>query len=130
MSRNLNEFTVQRTDTIRTAMLKITANKYRAVVVLDGRRVVGTVSDGDIRRAFLKDVLAIAPVDEIMNINCVTTTERDGRRLAELIRREKVTVIPVVDGENELVDVALAYEPFGDEAGEGPGSPRGDGERG
>ena len=112
MSKDLDMFTVQLTDTIRTAMLKITANRYRAVVALDGTKVVGTVSDGDIRRALLKEVLPMAPVDKIMNINCVTTRETDPGRLAEIIRREMITVLPVVNDREELIDVALAYEPF------------------
>lgn len=118
MTKNLDIFTVKVTDTIRTAMLKITANRYRVVVVLDGRKVVGTVSDGDIRRAFLKEVLPIAPVEKIMNINCRTTTETDSQELREIIRREMVTVLPIVNDQNELIDVALAYEPlFGGEVG-------------
>lgn len=112
MPRSSEMFIVDRIDTIRTAMLKITANRHRAVVVLDGRIVVGTVSDGDIRRAFLKDVLPIAPVEQIMNINCRTTKERDPKVLAEIIRRERITLLPVVGDDNELLDIALAYEPF------------------
>ena len=111
MTKNLDKFTVKVTDTIRTAMVKITANKYRVVVVLDGRKVVGIVSDGDIRRAFLKDVLPIAPVEKIMNINCRTTTETDPEKLKEIIHREMVTVMPIVNDENELMDIFLAYEP-------------------
>jgi len=112
MTKNIDLFTIQLTDTIRTAMLKITANKYRVVVVLDGKKVVGTVSDGDIRRAFLKEILPIAPVEKIMNINCVTTRETDPEKLKDILRREMVTVLPVVSDENELIDIALAYEPF------------------
>lgn len=117
MTKNLDIFTVNVSDTIRTAMLKITANKYRVVVVLDGTKVVGTVSDGDIRRAFLKEVLPLAPVERIMNINCRTTTETEPTKQREAIRREKVTVLPVVKEQNELVDLVLAYEPFVDETG-------------
>lgn len=112
MTSNLDLFTIQVTDTIRAAMLKITGNKYRVVVVLDGKKVVGTVSDGDIRRAFLREVLPIAPVEKIMNINCVTTRETDPGKLKDILRREMVTVLPVVSEENELIDVVLAYEPF------------------
>lgn len=111
MAQRFDQYTVQMTDTIRTAMEKITANLHRAVVVLDGQRVVGTVSDGDIRRAFLKEVLPIAPVESIMNINCRTTRERDPKALARLLAREHVTVLPVVNQGNALVDLALAYEP-------------------
>jgi CBS domain-containing protein len=112
MTKDLGLYSVQRTDSIRAAMLRMTANRYRAVVVLDGRKVVGVVSDGDIRRAFLREVLPLAPVDKIMTINCIKTTERDDKRIREVIRREKVTLLPIVDDANELVDVALAYEPF------------------
>lgn len=124
MRANLTLFTVRTTDTIRAAMRKITENKYRAVIVLDGGKVVGTVSDGDIRRALLRDVLLEAPVEKIMNLNCRLTTERDPERLAELIRQEQVTVLPVVTADNELVDVALAYEPFNASATEGRGPAR------
>jgi len=108
----LDQFTVQQTDTIRTAMEKITANHYRVVVVLDGRKVVGTVSDGDIRRAFLREVLPLAPVEQIMNLNCITTMEHDPKRVAQLIRKQQVTVLPIVDAHNTLKDIAVAYEPF------------------
>lgn len=111
MARDTGPFTVDRTDTIRDAMVKITANRVRAVVVLDERKVVGTVSDGDIRRAFLKEVLPISPVEHIMNINCVTTAEADPQRWAELARRHRVTVLPIVDQHNVLLDVFLTYEP-------------------
>lgn len=109
--KDFSDYVVNVTDTIHTAMERITANKHRAVIVLDGRKVVGTVSDGDIRRAFLQDVLPIAPVEKIMNINCRTTTERGPHKQREIIHREKVTVLPVVNAENKLVDIALAYEP-------------------
>lgn len=112
MSKDLELYTVDATDTVRTAMERITANRHRVVVVLDGKRVVGTVSDGDIRRAVLRDVLPIAPVSEIMNINCVTTTEREPDVIAELMRAKRVTVLPIVNDEHELLDVGLAYEPF------------------
>jgi CBS domain-containing protein len=120
MAKNLELFTVQATDTIRVAMEKITTNKHRAVVVLDGKKVVGTVSDGDIRRAFLKDMLPMAPVEKMMQINCRTTRETDPRKQAELIRQEQVTLLPIVNQVNELVDVALAYEPFAAEERSSP----------
>jgi CBS domain-containing protein len=112
MIKQIAQFTVQVTDTIQTAMQKITANKHRAVVVVDGTRVVGTVSDGDIRRAFLKEVLPLAPVEQIMNLNCRTTMETDPTEQRKAIMRERVTVLPVVNGSGELLDVVLAYEPF------------------
>jgi len=111
-TQDFSLYTVAHTDTIRTAMEKIERNHHRVVVVLDDGKVVGTVSDGDIRRAFLHDVLPIAPVSRIMQLNPHVTTEPDRGRRHELMARERVTVLPVVNDENTLVDVELAYEPF------------------
>lgn len=113
MAHELALFTVAPHDSIRDAMQKIDANKHRAVVVVDeDGTVLGTVSDGDIRRAFLHDVLSMAPVSEIMQLNPHVTTEADPDARAQALRREQVTVLPVVTDDNRLVDVELAYEPF------------------
>lgn len=112
MTHDLALYTISHTATVREAMEKIDQNKHRVVVVVDDAgQVVGTVSDGDIRRAFLHDVLPIAPVSRVMQLNPHVTTETDPRRRAEIIREERVTVLPVVTDENRLLDVELAYEP-------------------
>lgn len=107
-----NDYIVSPTDSITASMKKISRNKHRVVIVVDQGKVIGTVSDGDIRRAFLDNVLAIAPVEKIMNINCRTTTVQEPQKLREIILQEKVTVLPVVNDMNELVDVFVADEPL------------------
>ena len=97
-------------------MEKITRNRHRVVIVVDDGKVVGTVSDGDIRRAFLREVLPIAPVETIMNINCKVTMVHGADEQRAAILREQVTVLPVVDESRKLLDIILAYEPF-DESG-------------
>lgn len=113
--KDLTDLVVSPGDSVRAAMEKITRNRHRVVIVLDGSTVVGTVSDGDIRRAMLREALPITPVKQIMNINCRTTTETTHERQREALRQARVTMLPVVNQANELIDVALAYEPFGDE---------------
>lgn len=114
MSHDLSLYIVDATDTIRTAMERIERNKHRVVVVLDQGKVVGTVSDGDIRRAFLHDMLPVAPVTRIMQLNPQVTSETDSAKRAALLRSAQVTLLPVVTADNTLVDVELAYEPFAD----------------
>jgi len=110
--KKLDDFVVFSTDSVRVSMEKIERNRHRVVVVVDEGRVIGTVSDGDLRRAFLNNVLPISPVEKIMNINCRTTTVREPKKLQKIIQKEKVTVLPVVNDVNELIDVVLADEPF------------------
>ena len=48
------DFTIDSKIRIREALLKIDANKKGFLIVLDGSSVVGTLTDGDIRRAFIR----------------------------------------------------------------------------
>jgi CBS domain-containing protein len=97
-------------------MEKIEANRHRVVVVVDDdMRVLGTVSDGDLRRAFLHDVLTIAPVSGIMQLNPQVIGEEERAEGREVLARAHVTVLPVVTRDNRLVDVVLAYEPLFEE---------------
>lgn len=118
MRPSLDLFTVDISDTVQTAMERINENKHRAVLVLDDGRLVGVVSDGDVRRAFLRSILPIAPVSQVMNLNFVATEERDFASASKVLRSARVTVLPIVDAERRLIDVVLAYEPaFEPEAG-------------
>jgi CBS domain-containing protein len=114
MAAELDLFIVKPTDSLRTAIEKIDRNKYRVVVVVDEGRVLGTVSDGDIRRAYMHEVLPIAPVSQIMQLNPHVTLERDRKKRHAQAVRDRVTVLPVVDEDNRLLDIELAYEPFED----------------
>src|SRR5579872_3997175 len=112
MTHDLALYTIPHTASIRDAMERIDANKHRVVVVVDDEnRVVGTVSDGDVRRAFLHDVMPISPVTRIMQLNPHVTTELDVERRHDILRTQQVTVLPVVTDDNRLLDVELAYEP-------------------
>lgn len=108
----LGQYTVAPTETIRVTMEKIEKNGMRAVIVVDERKVVGTVSDGDIRRALLHNVLLMSPVSGIMQLNPRVTSTADPRERDELIAEHNLTLLPIVDDDNRLVDVQLAYEPF------------------
>ena len=111
--QDFTPFVISVTDSIRTAMEKINVNRHRVVIVLDGPRVVGTVSDGDVRRAILRDVLPMAPVSTIMNLNFRSSPPRPLETLRATALRERVTVLPVVNENYELLQLVLAYEPFG-----------------
>lgn len=111
MRPSLDLFTVDVSDTVQTAMERINENKHRAVLVLDDGRVVGVVSDGDVRRAFLRSIIPIAPVSQVMNLNFVSTEERDHASASKILHSARVTVLPIVDSDRRLIDVILAYEP-------------------
>ena len=94
-------------DTIEEAWRKIEHNFHRSLIVVDNNKVVGTVSDGDLRKAMLAKRLLSTPVKEVMNINFVYV-KQDERNKAEKIFTEKdIFLLPVVDGALNLIDIII-----------------------
>lgn len=92
-------------DTILAAMATIGRGGCHIAVVVDERQhVLAVVSDGDVRRAFLRGVGADCPVMEIANRHPVVAGAADSEaaRLA-LMSKHVITAIPIVDGEGRFI---------------------------
>lgn len=98
--------------TIIDTMFVISQGKLCLAVVIDEGRVLGVVSDGDIRRAITeggKDSLD-AKIENIMNIYPVTIKDSDKEVIADaLFKEKKIHSILVVNDENKLVGIVSSY---------------------
>jgi dTDP-glucose pyrophosphorylase/CBS domain-containing protein len=104
--------------TVRAAMECIDRNQSGIALVVDAeQRLLGTVTDGDIRRAMLADVLLDAPVQvllerqqELHEGRPIPLTARIGTSAAELValmQRYDVRQIPLIDATGRLDSVSL-----------------------
>ena len=67
-----NPFVIEKSASIKEAMRAISANQKGVIVVIDkNERLVGVLSDGDIRRALLREASLITPIEKVMNINYI-----------------------------------------------------------
>jgi CBS domain-containing protein len=107
---SLAPFLVRREQTLEDALAVIEGNGHRSVVVVDDRdAVVGTLSDGDARKAILEHRLLSTPVGRVMNTNFIAL-DPDRRSEAESIfEREHIFLIPVVDEDGRLLDLLKSY---------------------
>lgn len=79
-----------------------------ALVVDDGKRLVGTVSDGDIRRGILKGCELENSVHEIMNTSPSVASKNDSReKILALMRQKQIYQIPLVDSGGVLVGLEV-----------------------
>jgi dTDP-glucose pyrophosphorylase len=94
---------------VREALETITKNSRQAVMVVDGEgRLAGIVTDGDIRRGFLRGVTIDGRVADLMNRQPVTTPVGTARADAlALMQQRTLRHLPVVDAAGRLVDVML-----------------------
>jgi len=82
-----------------------------ALVINEKGQLMGTVTDGDIRRAILKHLSLDEPVSKIMNANPRFIYRNQPREEAvQLIKNNKVHQIPVLDEERCVLGLEIAEE--------------------
>jgi dTDP-glucose pyrophosphorylase len=104
---------VRPTDPLQEAVARIDRNRCGAVCVVDEQqRLQGMLTDGDIRRQVLRGTdLRATVVGDVMQRRPVTATPDFSRsQLRHLMRARSIAQIPIVDGADRLLWVALAAD--------------------
>ena len=104
---DLAALTLRTDETVFAALRVIDANKMGIAFVLDDRRqVVGVVTDGDIRHAFVRGLGLHSPVGDAMTRTFIYGEA--GMTPAELRARlpGRTRVMPILDADRHLVDFA------------------------
>lgn len=94
-------------DSIEDAWTKIESNHHRTVIVLNEGKVVGTLTDGDIRRAIMKKRLLTTPIRDIMNVNFISISPNELDRVSDIISEHDMYLLPVVDEKMNLIDIII-----------------------
>jgi len=98
MAESFAKFTIGPNATLEDAAQKIEDNKYGTVIVVENERVVGTVTDGDLRKAFLKHRLGVAPIQAVMNTSFLSVLPGDTEAAKAMFQsRFYLRLIPEVD---------------------------------
>lgn len=94
---------------VREAIASIDASGLQIAMVADeDQRLLGTVTDGDVRRAILRGVSLDDAVTEVMNENPTTARESDDRdMLLSLMRQRNLHQIPLLDAEWRVVGLEV-----------------------
>jgi dTDP-glucose pyrophosphorylase len=74
-------------------------------IVDDSMHLLGCITDGDVRRSIIKDNDLKKPVDRFMTKNPVTFSADEKWDIGMWQRYRGITVLPVVDADNVLVDI-------------------------
>lgn len=77
-----------------------------ALVIDDNQRLLGTVTDGDVRRGLLRECQLQDSVSTVMNGNpSVATVGETSSTILSMMQRLKLSQIPIVDKNGYLVDI-------------------------
>ena len=103
---------VPETGTIRDAMSALDRGAGRISLAIDGDgRLVGVVTDGDVRRALLRGAALDDPLTVALTRNHASVGPKEGRSEAlELMRARRLAAIPVIDQASRPIGLHLLHE--------------------
>jgi|GEM_PF-41364 len=119
MNQDLENLTISESSTLQDAITTIDVRGYGLVMVVDATgRLVGTISDGDIRRAIIAGLSISTSVQEVLKRkqgtkHPVPVTARAGTTAEELkvlMLAHTFRQIPLLDDEDRVVGLALLEE--------------------
>ena len=105
MTKNWREVVLNEKDTLEKAISIIDSGGKRiAIVLAKDDLLLGTVTDGDIRRGLLNNLGMDIPVSKIMNANPVTAKSSDSHDYMFHVMKEKDLLhLPVLDKNNRMI---------------------------
>ena len=124
MIEDLSALCISRSHTIRDAIEMINRNERGIVLITDDeRRLLGTITDGDIRRAILADSGLDTPVQDLLikktespypePIKALARTNPD--ELLFLMRKHVIQQVPLVDSDDRVVDLVTMEDLLADD---------------
>jgi acetoin utilization protein AcuB len=119
VSRRMHKdpITIKKDDTLRLAHDLLRDKSIRSLPVVDGKKLVGIVSDRDVRQAWASPATSLevrelyyllekVKVEEIMTKDVITVTpDTTIEETAKIIHDKKIHGLPVLDSKNELVGI-------------------------
>ena len=107
------DFCLPNTVSISDAMIQIDRNARRGIIIIsDSNKVLGIVTDGDIRRSLMRGVRIESSVGDIINMNFRSVIYQPENSLSERIKTclakyPEIEILPVVDSKMNLKGIEI-----------------------
>lgn len=103
---NMEMFLENGSTKIVDAMKKISINATGIIFVVDNdKRLIGTVTDGDIRRWIIKTGSLSSEISNLMNTNPKYVFMSEKSQARELLSKYSIRVVPIVDEDMRVVEI-------------------------
>jgi dTDP-glucose pyrophosphorylase len=109
---NFQKTVVSSGESIATAAEVLTKTSMRIVLVVDkSNRLLGTVTDGDIRRAVMNGVGMDSKIDQVMTKKPIVIHQGEERRkILQLMREKDILQVPIVDESSRVVGLEVVQD--------------------
>lgn len=107
---NLNDFIVSEDKTVFEVMKVIDHNAKGIAFVCKDTKLLGVVTDGDIRRFILRRGKLDNPISEIANYNPKFVTNTENVDYFAYMKRYSITALPIVNKHRKLLSISFLYD--------------------
>lgn len=102
---NIYDFIVASDKEILEVMEKIEKNAKGIIFVCEEGRLVGTVTDGDIRRYILRKGKLSQKVIKIVNYDAVWLGKKDEEQAMQIMHQRSISAVPVLNTDKEIIKI-------------------------
>jgi dTDP-glucose pyrophosphorylase/predicted transcriptional regulator len=109
ISERCRKILIKSDKSLKFALKQIDQTELQVLIVIDNEeKILGLITDGDIRRAIIKGINLQTPVKNIMTKNPIIMTKKDNKNNAlNLMKQHDIRHIPIVDDNNKIVEIYL-----------------------
>ena len=110
--KNLKLYLIDKKSSIKNAIIKIRKNGARTLVVVDKKKkLLGTISEGDIQKSILKNVKISSSINNIYNKKPkkISLKKYDKKKIKEIFLNEQYGILPLVN-DYGIVKKILTWE--------------------
>ena len=110
----IDNLIIEKNQTIRIALEKILINDLRIVFVCENKKIIGSLSEGDILRSIFQKKNLENPVHLIMNksFKFILETELNNKNIKKFFQNNDILALPVVNVKLELKKVVTLRDFF------------------
>lgn len=92
------------------AIQKLDKTAKKILIIVEKNKLVGVITDGDVRRWILKNGDLSAPVKNVMNVNPVYLKSGESSKAKEIMIKFCIESIPIVNEKREVIDIVFLNE--------------------
>ncbi|PMH28898.1 alcohol dehydrogenase [Vibrio lentus] len=111
MSHCWQKTLISESSTIKQALEIINSEALRVAVVVDqDKKLLGMVTDGDIRRGLLNDLVLTDSVAKVMNSKPIIAEQGSSKEcLVELMEKEQILSVPLLDKDDKVMGLETLH---------------------
>jgi dTDP-glucose pyrophosphorylase len=113
-AEKIKSFLIDKNITVKQAMLRLTEKGIKILFITgENQKLIGTLTDGDIRRGITRGIDLTANVSEVIKKKFISFNVNDGnakQKAIEMIKEYLIEFVPIIDDSGKVIDIISWYD--------------------